>query len=88
MSREVRIQVFGEENDSIIGVTVRLDNEVYATLTKAAHTLREARLDGPRGAIYTLYEDDVLDAVVSGILYFLDNSTPKVFVKQLNYLRR
>jgi predicted phage terminase large subunit-like protein len=32
--------------------------------------------------------DDVLDAVVSGILYFLDNKAPKVSVKQLNYLRR
>ena len=32
--------------------------------------------------------DDVLDAVVSGILYFLDNKTPKVLARQLNYLRR
>jgi phage terminase large subunit-like protein len=32
--------------------------------------------------------DDVLDAVVSGVLYFLDNKNPKVMAKQLNYLRR
>lgn len=32
--------------------------------------------------------DDVLDAVVSGILYFLDNKAPRVLARQLNYLRR
>ena len=32
--------------------------------------------------------DDVLDAVVSGVLYFLDNKAPKVLARQLNYLRR
>jgi phage terminase large subunit-like protein len=32
--------------------------------------------------------DDVLDAVVSGVLYFLDNKAPRVFARQLNYLRR
>lgn len=32
--------------------------------------------------------DDVLDAVVSGVLYFLDNKAPKLVARQLNYLRR
>jgi predicted phage terminase large subunit-like protein len=32
--------------------------------------------------------DDVLDAVVSGVLYFLDNKTPRILAKQLNYIRR
>lgn len=32
--------------------------------------------------------DDVLDAVVSGVLYFLDNKAPKVLARQLNYFRR
>jgi hypothetical protein len=31
--------------------------------------------------------EDVLDAVVSGVLYFLDNKAVKVEAKQINYLR-
>jgi hypothetical protein len=32
--------------------------------------------------------EDVLDAVVSGVLYFLDNKAPKIEARQVNYLRR
>jgi phage terminase large subunit-like protein len=32
--------------------------------------------------------DDVLDAMVSGVLYFLENKAPKVLARQLNYIRR
>jgi len=31
--------------------------------------------------------EDVLDATVSGILYFLDNKAVKLQAKQINYLR-
>jgi phage terminase large subunit-like protein len=32
--------------------------------------------------------EDVLDAVVSGVLYFLDNKATKLETTQINYLRR
>jgi phage terminase large subunit-like protein len=32
--------------------------------------------------------DDVLDAVVTGVLYFLDNKAVKISAKQFNYNRR
>ena len=55
---------------------------------KVRHTNHFPVLEEQMWSFPKVSHDDVLDAVVSGILYFLDNSTPKVFVKQLNYLRR
>jgi hypothetical protein len=55
---------------------------------KVRHTQHFPALEEQMWSFPKVSHDDVLDAVVSGILYFLDSSTPKVFVKQLNYLRR
>ena len=55
---------------------------------KVRHTQHFPALEEQMWSFPKVSHDDVLDAVVSGILYFLDNSTPKVFAKQLNYLRR
>jgi phage terminase large subunit-like protein len=55
---------------------------------KVRHTQHFPALEEQMWSFPKVSHDDVLDAVVSGILYFLDNATPKVFAKQLNYLRR
>lgn len=55
---------------------------------KVRHTQHFPALEEQMWSFPKVSHDDVLDAVVSGILYFLDNTTPKVFAKQLNYLRR
>jgi len=51
------------------------------------HTQHFPVLEEQMWAFPKVNHDDVLDAVVSGVLYFLDNKAPKVAVKQLNYLR-
>jgi predicted phage terminase large subunit-like protein len=55
---------------------------------KVRHTQHFPVLEEQMWSFPKVSHDDVLDAVVSGILYFLDNTAPKVFAKQLNYLRR
>jgi predicted phage terminase large subunit-like protein len=55
---------------------------------KVRHTAHFAVLEEQMYSFPKVSHDDVLDAVVSGILYFLDNKAPKVLTKQLNYLRR
>ena len=55
---------------------------------KVRHTSHFAVLEEQMYSFPKVSHDDVLDAVVSGILYFLDNKAPRVLSKQLNYLRR
>jgi phage terminase large subunit-like protein len=55
---------------------------------KIRHTAHFPALEEQMWAFPKISHDDVLDAVVSGVLYFLDNKAPKVMAKQLNYLRR
>lgn len=54
---------------------------------RVRHTQHFPALEEQMWAFPKVSHDDVLDAVVSGVLYFLDNKAPKVAVKQLNYLR-
>jgi len=55
---------------------------------KIRHTAHFPALEEQMWGFPKISHDDVLDAVVSGVLYFLDNKSPKVIAKQLNYLRR
>lgn len=55
---------------------------------KVRHTDHFSALEEQMWSFPKVSHDDVLDAVVSGILYFLDNKAPKVLAKQLNYIRR
>jgi phage terminase large subunit-like protein len=55
---------------------------------KVRHTLHFPVLEEQMWSFPKVSHDDVLDAVVSGILYFLDNQKPSIIAKQLNYLRR
>jgi predicted phage terminase large subunit-like protein len=55
---------------------------------KVRHTNHFPALEEQMFSFPKVSHDDVLDAVVSGVLYFLDNKAPKVFAKQLSYLRR
>jgi predicted phage terminase large subunit-like protein len=55
---------------------------------KVRHTAHFPALEEQMFSFPKVSHDDVLDAVTSGVLYFLDNKAPKVFAKQLNYLRR
>ena len=55
---------------------------------KVRHTAHFPALEEQMWSFPKVSHDDVLDAVVSGILYFLDNKAPKVLARQLNYLRR
>jgi predicted phage terminase large subunit-like protein len=55
---------------------------------KIRHTNHFPALEEQMWSFPKVSHDDVLDAVVSGILYFLDNKAPKILAKQLNYLRR
>jgi hypothetical protein len=52
------------------------------------HTERFPVLEEQMWSFPKISHEDVLDAVVSGILYFLDNKAVKVMGKQINYLRR
>ena len=60
----------------------------YYQQGKVRHTAHFPALEEQMWSFPKVSHDDVLDAVVSGILYFLDNKAPKVLAKQLNYLRR
>lgn len=60
----------------------------YYQQGKVRHTAHFPVLEEQMWSFPKVSHDDVLDAVTSGILYFLDNKAPKVFAKQLNYLRR
>lgn len=55
---------------------------------KVKHTNHFPVLEEQMWAFPKLSHEDVLDAVVSGILYFLDNKAVKLETKQINYLRR
>jgi predicted phage terminase large subunit-like protein len=55
---------------------------------KVRHTSHFPVLEEQMYSFPKVSHDDVLDAMVSGVLYFLDNKAPKVLVRQLNYLRR
>ena len=55
---------------------------------KVKHTAHFPVLEEQMWAFPKLSHEDVLDAVVSGILYFLDNKAVKLETKQINYLRR
>jgi phage terminase large subunit-like protein len=54
---------------------------------KVRHTSHFAVLEEQMWAFPKISHEDVLDAVVSGILYFLDNKASKLQAKQINYLR-
>jgi predicted phage terminase large subunit-like protein len=60
----------------------------YYQQGKVRHTSHFPALEEQMWSFPKTPHDDVLDAVVSGILYFLDNQNPKVVAKQYNYLRR
>jgi phage terminase large subunit-like protein len=55
---------------------------------KVRHTAHFPVLEEQMWSFPKVSHDDVLDAVVSGILYFLDNKAVKLEAKQINYLRR
>jgi len=55
---------------------------------KVRHTSHFPVLEEQMYSFPKVSHDDVLDAMVSGVLYFLDNKAPKVLARQLNYLRR
>jgi phage terminase large subunit-like protein len=55
---------------------------------KVKHTLHFPILEEQMWSFPKVSHEDVLDAVVSGILYFLDNKAVKIETKQINYLRR
>lgn len=54
---------------------------------KVRHTTHFPVLEEQMWSFPKVSHDDVLDAVVSGILYFLDNKAVKLEAKQINYLR-
>jgi phage terminase large subunit-like protein len=54
---------------------------------KVRHTARFPVLEEQMWAFPKLNHEDVLDSVVSGVLYFLDSKVVKVEAKQVNYLR-
>ena len=60
----------------------------YYQQGKIRHTAHFPALEEQMWSFPKISHDDVLDAVVSGILYFLDNKKPRVLAKQLNYIRR
>lgn len=60
----------------------------YYQQGKVRHTAHFPALEEQMWSFPKSGNDDVLDAVVSGILYFLDNKQPKILARQLNYLRR
>jgi phage terminase large subunit-like protein len=54
---------------------------------KVRHTGHFPALEEQMWSFPKVSHDDVLDAVVSGVLYFLDNKAVKFRAKQVNYLR-
>ncbi len=59
-----------------------ITDEVYLGQPPRDITFEEQMWSFPK-----VSHDDVLDAVVSGVLYFLDNKAIKVGAKQINYAR-
>lgn len=55
---------------------------------KVRHTAHFPVLEEQMWSFPKVSHEDVLDSVVSGILYFLDNKAVKLETKQINYLRR
>jgi hypothetical protein len=55
---------------------------------KIRHTQHFPILEEQMWSFPKIAHEDVLDAVVSGVLYFLDNKAPKIEARQVNYLRR
>jgi phage terminase large subunit-like protein len=55
---------------------------------KVRHTEHFPVLEEQMYSFPKLSHEDVLDSVVSGILYFLDNKAIKLETRQVNYLRR
>jgi hypothetical protein len=55
---------------------------------KVKHVAHFPVLEEQMWSFPKISHEDVLDAVVSGILYFLDNKVIKLETKQINYLRR
>jgi phage terminase large subunit-like protein len=55
---------------------------------KVRHTAHFPILEEQMWSFPKISHEDVLDAVVSGVLYFLDNKAVKLETKQINYLRR
>lgn len=60
----------------------------YYQQGKVRHNAHFPALEEQMWSFPKVSHDDVLDAVVSGILYFLDNKAIKVSAKQFNYIRR
>jgi predicted phage terminase large subunit-like protein len=60
----------------------------YYQQGKVRHAAHFPALEEQMWSFPKVSHDDVLDAVVSGVLYFLDNKAPKVISRQLNYFRR
>lgn len=60
----------------------------YYQQGKVRHTAHFPALEEQMWSFPKVSHDDVLDAMVSGVLYFLDNKAPSVVAKQLSYLRR
>ena len=54
---------------------------------KVRHTSHFPALEEQMWSFPKVSHDDVLDSVVSGVLYFLDNKAVKVGAEQINYLR-
>jgi phage terminase large subunit-like protein len=59
----------------------------YYQQGKVRHTAHFPVLEEQMWSFPKVSHDDVLDSVVSGVLYFLDNKASKVAARQLNYLR-
>ena len=55
---------------------------------KVRHTGHFPILEEQMYSFPKISHEDVLDSVVSGILYFLDNKAVKLETRQINYLRR
>jgi phage terminase large subunit-like protein len=58
----------------------------YYQQKKVRHTQHFPMLEEQMWAFPKVAHDDVLDAVVGGVLYFLDNKAPKISAKQINYI--
>jgi phage terminase large subunit-like protein len=60
----------------------------YYQQGKVRHSAHFPALEEQMWSFPKVSHDDVLDAVVTGVLYFLDNKAVKISAKQFNYTRR
>jgi hypothetical protein len=60
----------------------------YYQQGKVRHSAHFPALEEQMWSFPKVSHDDVLDAVVTGVLYFLDNKAVKISAKQFNYIRR